>query len=339
MGCRLLLAFACAVLVLPAQASAADCTAPHSWIGGSVDLCKGALVYGDYVDDDYGADTGMRTTSHTASLAPTAGDQSYPAGQEATADLVRLTLKVEGDKLHVTGLLNALYKPDSTILAVAIDSDANAVSGGGKWGDLGVSSKGWDNIAYFKTGDPATNTIDGTMPLPPGDKWRVQAVTAQADGTVMNVAFRGVDEQAGFKGNDAASNVNPDAGSWFEDKQAAALGAGDISQFGQEVSVADLKGGASKSLVNAATGLHERVYRSDYTIPPGEGRNEAGVPGRGNGGGAGAPIGFEQTFQYLGNYQPYGIYIPNKPGPHGMQMAFHGSSSVMSGLVNQPGMQ
>src|SRR3954469_1414966 len=177
-------------------------------------------------------------------------------------------------------------------MAVAIDSDAHAVTGGGKWGDLGVSAKGWDNIAYFKTGDPATNTIDGTMPLPPGDKWRVQAATAQADGTVMNVAFRGVDEVAGFKGNDAASNANPDAGSWFEDKQAAALGKGDISEFGQAVDVADLKGDATR-LSGPVTGLHERVYRSDYTVPPGEGRNEAGVPGRGNGGQS-APIGFEQ---------------------------------------------
>lgn len=331
-----------ALLALPvASASAADpsCLAPGSWVAGSVDLCNGTLVYKDYVDDDYGADTGQRTTSHTASLAPTAGDQSYPAGQEATADLIRLTLKIDGDKLHVTGLLNALYKPDSTILAVAIDTDGNKLTGGGKWGDLDVSSAGWDKIAYFKSGDTTVNTISGDMPLPPGDKWRVQAAVAQSDGTVMNVAFRGVDEQAGFEGNDASSNVSPDAGSWFEDKQAAALGKGDISEFGQEVSVADMKAGAARSLVGASTGLHERVYTSDYSVPPGEGRNEAGVPGRGNGGGTGTPIGFEQTFQYLGHFQPYGIYIPQKAGPHGMQMVFHGSSSVMSGLINQPGMQ
>jgi predicted esterase len=331
-----------ALFALPvASASAADpsCVAPGSWVAGSVDLCNGALVYKDYVDDDYGADTGERTTSHTASLAPTAGDKSYPAGQEATADLIRLTLKIEGDKLHVTGLLNALYKTDSTILAVAIDSDGNKLTGGGKWGDLDVVSAGWDQIAYFKTGDAGTNTISGDMPLPPGDKWRVQAAVAQSDGTVMNVAFRGVDEQSGFRGNDASSNVNPGAGSWFEDLQAAALGKGDISEFGQEVSVADMKAGTTRNLVTATTGLHERVYASDYTVPPGEGRNEEGVPGRGNGGGAGAPIGFEQTFQYLGNFQPYGIYIPKNPGPHGMQMVFHGSSSVMSALINQPGMQ
>jgi predicted esterase len=335
-----LLAFSAVLLIAaPAASAAGDCLAPRSWVAGSTDLCHGSIVYGDYVNDDYGADTGMRTTSHTASLAPTAGDQSYPKGQEATADLVRLTLTVQGNQLKVTGLLNALYQPDSTVLAVAIDTDGNPLTGGGKWGDLNVVSKGWDKIAFFSRGDPATNTIEGTMPLPPGTHWRVQAVTAiKASGQVMNVAFRGVDEQAGFKGNDAASNANSDAGSWFEDKQAAALGTGDISSFGYDVNVSDLTGGVTRAQT-VDSGLHERVYTSDYTIPPGKGRDEAGVPGRGNGGGAGQPIGFEQTFQYLGRYQPYGIYLPKKPGPHGMQMVFHGSSSVMSGLINQPGMQ
>jgi hypothetical protein len=328
------------LLALPASAHAgvSQCVGAKSWVAGSVDLCEGTLVYRDYVDDDYGADTGQRTTSHTSDLAPTAGDQSYPQGQEATADLIRLTLTVEGDQLHVEGLLNALYKPDSTVLAVAIDSDGNKLTGGGKWGDLDVSSTGWDKIAFFDTGNPTSNTIEGTMPLPPGGHWRVQAATAiKSSGQVMNVAFRGVDERAGFQGNDATTLVDPDAGSWFEDHQAAALATGDISGFGQEVDVADLKGGVTRRQT-VDTGLHERVYKSDYGIDPFEGRNEAGVPGRGNGGN-GVPAGFEQTFQYLGPYQPYGIYIPKQPGPHGMQMLFHGSGSVMSGLVNQPGMQ
>jgi dienelactone hydrolase len=325
----------------PASAAAAgSCTQRRSWVGGSTDLCGGTIVYSDYVDDDYGADTGQRTTSHTASLAPTAGDQGYATGQEATADLIRLTLRVEGDKLRVTGLLNALYKPDSTVLAVAIDSDGNKLTGGGKWGALDVLSTGWDRIAYFSSGNPASNTITGTMPLPPGAKWRVQAVTAiKSSGQVMNVAFRGVNEESGFRGNDLSSNADPGKGSWFEDRQAAALRTGDVSSFGYTVSVSDLKGGGTRGQ-QVSPGLHERVYTSRYTIKPGEGRDEAGVPGRGNGGPNNpAPIGFEQTFQYLGRYQPYGIYIPNKPGPHGMQMVFHGSSSVMSGLINQPGMQ
>ncbi|MEA2441613.1 MAG: hypothetical protein QOH76_3037 [Thermoleophilaceae bacterium] len=340
LSCLALLALLAVAPAAAGAAAAPSCLEPHSWVAGSTDLCGGTLVYNDYVDDDYGADTGLRTTSHTASLAPTAGDQGYASGEEATADLIRLTLKVEGNKLRVTGLLNALYKPDSTVLAVAIDTDGNRLTGGGPWGTLHVLSTGWEKIAFFSAGDPSANTITGTMPLPPGSKWRVQAVTAiKSSGQVMNVAFRGVNEESGFRGNDAASNVNPGKGSWFEDKQAAALRTGDISSFGYTVTVSDLKRGATQRQP-VGPGLHERVYRSKYTITPGEGRNEAGVPGRGNGGSSNpAPLGFEQTFQYLGNYQPYGIYLPKKAGPHGMQMVFHGSSSVMSALINQPGMQ
>jgi dienelactone hydrolase len=335
----LLCAVAVCLLAAPAAHAGGDsCLTPQSWVGGRADLCNGNIVYNDYVDDDYGADTGMRTTSHTANLAPTAGDQGYPAGEEATADLIRLTLRPDGDQLRVTGLLNALYKPDSTVIAVAIDTDGNPLTGGGKWGDLNVVSTGWDRIAFFDAGDVEKNTIEGSMPLPPGSKWRVQAVTAiKASGQVMNVAFRGVDEDPGFRGNDPTSVVNPGKGSWFEDKQAAALGAGGVSAFGFDVNVSDLTSGVTRE-GEVGPGLHERVYTSKYTIPPGEGRDEAGVPGRGDGG-QGAEIGFEQTFQYLGRYQPYGVYIPDKPGPHGMQMLFHGSGSVMSGLVNQPGMQ
>src|SRR5205823_9789662 len=183
-------------------------------------------------------------------------------------------------------------------------------------------------------GNPRSNVISGSMPLPRGRVWRLQAATAIAsDGQVMNVAFRGNDEQASARGAATTS----DSGSWFEDKQAAALGRGDVSEFGTVVRVADLVRHHTRPAANPA-GLHERVYRSAYTVPPGEGVNVAGVPGRGTSGGQ-VELGFEQTFQYLGHYQPYGIYIPTKPGPHGMQMLFHGSSSGLSGLVNQAGMQ
>ena len=74
-----------------------------------------------------------------------------------------------------------------------------------------LTSTGWDELHLFTTGDPATNTIEGTIPMPPGTHWRIQAVAAVASTrAVMNVAFRGTGE----------------AGTWFEDQQAAALPVG-----------------------------------------------------------------------------------------------------------------
>lgn len=326
------------LLALPTSAAAATCSAaPRSWTAGSVDVCRGTLVYSDYVNDDYGADTGaVNTTGRSASLAPSAGDQTYPAaGQDATADLVRLTMRARGRRLLVKGLLNALFQPRQTTLAIAIDTDNKPTTGGGKWGGLDVASKGWDKLFLFKRGNAKTNTISGSVPLPPGRTWRVQAATAIAsNGQVMNVAFRGIHEQASAKGVGTSS----DSGSWFEDKQAAALATGDISAFRVKVRPADLRAGRTRRQ-KVDPGLHERVYRSRFTVPPrNEGVDVDGVPGRGDGGSQ-LHLGFEQTFQYLGHFQPYGIYIPKGRAPYGMQMVFHGSSSVLSGLINQPGMQ
>jgi pimeloyl-ACP methyl ester carboxylesterase len=333
---RLLLIVLALTAVFAASADARCSTAPRSWVAGSVDICRGTLVYSDYVHDDYGADTGASsTTSRTATLVPSAGDQAYTGDNDATADLVRLTLRIKDGRLVVKGLMNALFKPRQTTLALAIDTDHDLATGGGKWKGLDVSSRGWEKLFTFRRGNVRKNTISGSVPVPKGRRWRVQAATAiSAAGQVMNVAFRGINEHSTSTGFGLTSS----SGAWFEDKQAAALGKGEITPFGTSVRPAALR--AHRTHRQKLTpGLHERVYRSRFTVPPrNEGVNVAGVPGRGDGGGS-LHLGFEQGFQYLGHFQPYGIYIPKGRGPFGMQMVFHGSSSGFSALINQPGMQ
>ncbi|MDX1497592.1 MAG: hypothetical protein R3352_08565, partial [Salinisphaeraceae bacterium] len=171
-----------------------------SWIGGITELCSGHLVYRDYVYDDYGADLGLiappgvllnlstrsfsPTATQPAPLTPSAGDVTYPDGAGNTADLIRLELAIDGDQLKVEFELNTLFEPQQTIAALAIDTDNNPETGGGEWPGLGVGSTGWDVLETFSLGDPETNIISGSLPLPAGDTWRVQAVLAQADGTV-----------------------------------------------------------------------------------------------------------------------------------------------------------
>ncbi len=328
----LLAAVAAAPLLSSAPVTPAAATAPdasprcdrRSWVAGSVDLCDGALIYRDYVYDDYGADDPLvpsQSRSTTGSLARPAGDARYPTGAENTADLVDLTLKVVGDRLQATFEVGALYEPDSTVAALAIDTDDDRTTGGGAWKRLGVSSDGWDVLATFDRGDPRTNLITGSIPLPAGRRWRVQAVTAQADGTVMNVAFRGTRERTVV-------------GSWFEDKQAAALADGDISAFGLRVRVADLRAGVTRR-ARLTSGYHSRVYTSRYTLRDGEGMSYRPEYGRhGNTGNV-----CEQAFHFFGKYQPYGIYVPDQRGPHGVQLALHGCNANHSSLVDQPGMQ
>jgi hypothetical protein len=110
----------------------------------------------------------------------------------------------------------------------------------------------------IRSGDPRSNTLRGSFPLPRAAHWRVQAVTADAStGAVMNVAFRGVDEQAQY--NLDYSNPSPfppsGKGAWFEDRQAAALRAGDVSAFGYTVTTADMRAGVTRKQ-RIGPGLH-----------------------------------------------------------------------------------
>lgn len=337
---------ACAVLVLlsacgnsskleattaVSRASSDSFCQQSSWVAGITELCAGRLIYRDYVYDDYGADTGSLLGSSAVTLGPSAGDKTYPAGAENTADLVRLELWLEGETVQVEFELNTLYAPAQTISALAIDSDNNPATGGGAWPGLGINSQGWDQIYSFTDGNPDTNLIRGSFPRPAGTDWKIWAVVAQANGTVMNVAFRGADEQAGA----APLQTTSSSGNWFEDQQATALKAGDITAFAANVHVSDLSGAVTRAAA-VAPGLHERVYTSAYTLPPGEGISAEGIPGRGDGGIASVSA---QAFTYLGRYQPYGIYIPQGAAPHGIQMVFHGTATNMTSQINQPNMQ
>ena len=112
-----------------------------SWVAGSVNVCDGALVYRDYVYDDAGADRGLigvydGTQRAYGTLAHPAGDVRYPADATQSADLVSLTLTRAGGRVDVVAELNALYEPDSTVLAIAVDSDGDPATGGGAWPGL-----------------------------------------------------------------------------------------------------------------------------------------------------------------------------------------------------------
>jgi predicted esterase len=305
------------VAAAPAGGAVSACHA-DSWTAGTTRMCHGALIYDDYVFDDYGADTGSSASSVPG--GEPSGDRRYASGEESSADLVRITLEVSESRLDVRFDLNALYRPDATVAALAIDTDDDRATGGGQWGSLDVASKGWDVLATFDRGDSSSNVIVGSLPLPQGEHWRVQAVTGVRGGSVMNVAFRGDDEM----------------GTWFEDKQAAALRDGDVTSFAHTVAVDDMRSGASYAPAQTP-GLHERVFTSDYTVPPGEGMTFSGVPGRGQA----APDwwGFNQKFHYLGRYQPYGIYIPEGEGTYGLQMVFHGTGANHTSLLDAPGFQ
>jgi len=327
----------------------------QSWFAGVTEICNGVLVYRDYVYDDYGADTGLLSPSpalfNLASrggqlgnplantpglLSPTAGDSRYPAGAESTADLVELRLSRQGNTYTVTFEMNALYESGQTIAAIALDTDNNSATGTETL--LGLTVQGADQVYEFNTGNPDSNLITGTFPAPSSNVFKMWAVTAQASGEIMNVAFRGPNEEAGAEGTIPAQ-VLPNKGNWWEDKQATALGTGDISQFFAQVDSRQLTPGTTKKAAVDA-GFKQRVYTSKYTAPnsTGEGmvlQAESSSPETDS-------QFCGQYFHFVGKYQPYGVYIPengNFDDQRSLQMIMHGCEANHASQINQPGMQ
>ncbi len=349
-------ALACAALGSILAGSAAGAPGPAgcgtgSWVAGTTEICDGVFVYRDYVFDDYGALLGDPNAPTTGTLAGTDGQVRYTTDINS-ADLVALRLWIDGGQLHVEFELNTLRDPDSTVAALAIDTDADAATGAGPgsnaWDDLcaveqphgsgtcvvPLASNGWEELHLFESGDPASNKIAGVIPLPPGTSWRVQAATGiRSRRVVMNVAFRGGLEDA---------PLSTQTGLWWEEQQAIALSAGDISPFGARVDVGKLVAGVSEP-APPASGYHQRVYTSDFTIAwdagAGEVRYDQDAEGMDYEGIPPGAATFGQAFHFHGRHQPYGLYVPEQPGPHGLQLALHGYSANHASLVNRPGMQ
>src|SRR5688500_19185137 len=53
------------------------------------------------------------------------------AGDENTADLVALRLRIDGDRLRASFELNTMFQPQDAIAALAVDTDDDASTGGG----------------------------------------------------------------------------------------------------------------------------------------------------------------------------------------------------------------
>lgn len=298
-----------------------------SWVGGVTEWCGGRLVYRDYVYDDNGADT-QPGSPHGAPLNRATGDVDHrDHGQHLnSADIVSLRLWSIGRQLHVRFELNTLFPDDRTVGVLAIDSDDDDSTGIERLADYGVTAPGIDQLYTFDARNPAPTdptlggTIEGAVPMPqaPNGTWDVYAFTALGDGTVMNVAFRGTDE----------------TGDWWEGRQADALAEGTVSPFGTEIVARDLLG-RKDAPAPLRRGLHERVYRSAYSIGP----EHEGVDYDETHLGRNGPGQFSQSFAYLGRIHPYAIYIPDGPAPFGLQLALHGRSAAHASLIKGPGMR
>ena len=171
----------------------------------------------------------------------------------------------------------------------------------------------WDNSAgtYLKPGQVASATQPGG---------------ASADGeAIFNLAFRTTERVPVIYtccANtivEGSVQVKEDGSWWRERDQADALANGDVSQFGAEVDFAKLERGATDNGGVPKTGNLDRIYATHFNLGQGVDYNVMCLTAAAN-----------CTGRYLGQLQPYALYVPAKPVPgsgFGLVISMHGLSA------------
>jgi hypothetical protein len=323
--------FVCAIaLMCPAAASAAphrvadgkigDWLGTTSGYGGTSQYSHGEFIYQDYIFDDLGAETNSRSQQH-GTFSPPSGDYRYPTDEKRygynAADLLELRLAADRDSLWILARMNTLKVPDSTVVAVAFDTDRRSTTGGGEWPfGAGLKVAGVDRVVtLWGTGGAITrlpsgataplrdvgvdtanddNAIEARVPrglLGGGPVLRVWAATGLWDPSTRQwMPVPSGDPTATHPGGGSATvparafNVafRPnESGSYMEEGQAAALANGDISALHADVDLRLLLSGATRPFKVVPGRFYTVVMDQNLTIPPyNEGLSYSGIPGR-----------------------------------------------------------
>jgi hypothetical protein len=157
----------------------------------------------------------------------------------------------------------------------------------------------WDSAAnaYLLPQQTASATVPGG------------AGSATNPPAFFNVAFRS-NRQEPVPSPDAGLNAIASARWWRDAAQGAALASGDISRFYAKVSFAKLARRVSDSSQIPRTGPIDRIMSSHYQVGQGEQfASQCGLQGSSN------PKSCRP--EYLGQIQPYAIYVPKGHTPRG----------------------
>jgi predicted esterase len=329
------------------EAAATDATV-GPLISGTSSYVEGTYVWTDYAYDDRGPDTNGRP----------GGDAAYPQGMapDNVADLIQLQVQPSVGGLVVTAVLQTLTPATRPLVGVAFDSDGDPATGAaslpGSWSPaaplgmdhlyvLGVDGGrelvfdggGWEEAASVDVAvDTERNTLAAEVPfaVPAAGTLRAVGVVGyEHDGRswltggapVHDLAFvddgwltvpylRGV--------TDAVSGFVTGDGAYWQDGQQAAILAGDADPGPAiaGIDVVTLRSGATELAAATTKGFHTFLYHS--TLRLGE-----GIQGSGN------------SALYAGPYQPYLVWLPERPRPGlSLVLYLHGASQTHISTVN-----
>ncbi len=337
-------------------------------VSGQEAYVDGEYLYQDFLYDDYGSDTDGVGNSP---LSPRAGNIDYPTDTARyandAADLVELRIAPDASSVAYRITLNALLVPDSTIIAIAWDTDRNAATGASTLPrDPGAPFPGTDEVITIwgtgaehsllpTVGSPVTTALtDVTVDLEanqitvvvprtvsnPSGVWRATVATGvydpatggwmrpqqTADAThlggagpldpqpagILNLAFRFNEQFVACPNppNTLACDVPPDT------SQSAAIRAKTPTTFAHDIDFGKLDAHVNESTV-PSTGLQVRMFASRLAL--GEGKGDVGH----------SPADAGPFPQYLGQLQPYSLYVPTTyvPGtPAGLTLNLHSLS-------------
>jgi pimeloyl-ACP methyl ester carboxylesterase len=125
-----------------------DWASEPTMVPGPARYDAGEWSFTDYPYDDRGA----------------GGDFAYPSGYGANAaDVVVLRIAADDDAVHYLVELDTMLAADSTVVALAVDSDGDDATGGGAW-PLGadLSTPGWEFVVSVWGTDGVVTRSDGS---------------------------------------------------------------------------------------------------------------------------------------------------------------------------------
>lgn len=283
-------------------------------VSGTEAYVGGEFVHQDYLYDDYGPDSDLQRGGSTSERS---GDLEYPADPTLAgngADIVEVRVAPGASDVVYRITLNSLQRTDAAVVALAFDTDRNAVTGSSSLpGDPGAPFPGTDQVLTVWGSGAEHTALSATG----ARKTTPVAVNADLEANQLTVTVpRSVSDPRGTWRTTVAAGVNAGNGTWAKPvgaangiynlafrynepvqttntpadvNQSIALAEDAPTRYARDIDFTALDRKVNRSTV-PTTGRQIRLFPSRLQL--GEGRDLAAFP------------------QYKGQLQPYAVYIP-----------------------------
>jgi predicted esterase len=151
-----------------------DWAGKATMVPGTASYDAGEWAFTDYPYDDVGPG------GYVYPKTSTYGCNSNSNCKGNAADPVVLRISADDAAVHYLVELDTLVAPDTTVVALAVDTDLDETTGGGAWPlGAGVTTTGWEHVV----------TVWGTGGRVDGADGSSQAISAAADLTLNRIEF------------------------------------------------------------------------------------------------------------------------------------------------------